>query len=142
MTSPRETFMAAAAQSLQDMWPTRFVKRGLVDPAKLGDPMLRQGVYALIAAGTDGWTEFTGREAQYGTLEFAICAWCLLEGEDTSTERLEQLEAELEDELLQWCQAIKSGPLLDAVYPVRVTYSGGLDCPYGWLVMRLKAIYV
>lgn len=134
--------MAAAAESLQAMWPDRHVLRGLQDPAKLGDPMLRAGVYALIAAGTAGWTEYTGREAQYGELEFAICAWCMLQGEDTSTERLEQLEAELEDELLQWCQSIKTGPLLDAVYPVRVTYSGGLDSPYGWLVMRLKGLYV
>lgn len=141
-TAPREIFMQAAAESLQAMWPDRIVLRGVQDPAQLGDKRLKLGVFCLIAGGTAGWAEYTNREGEYGTLDFAIVAWFQLQGEDSSTEHLEQQEAELEHELLQWCQAQKTGPLLDAVYPVRTTYSGGLDCPVGWVVMQLQALYV
>lgn len=152
MTAPREVFMAAAAASLQAMWPERYVLRGLQDPAgpAVGDKRLLQGVFCLIAGGTSEWAEYVGREAEYGKLEFAIVVWCkVLETTapvgmemDNAALRLEQFEAVLEHELLLWCQSIKTGPLLDAVYPQRVTYSGGIDCPVGWLVMTLQGGYV
>lgn len=141
-TPPREVFMQAAKESLQAMWPDRIVERGLQDPAQLGDTRLKLGVFCLIAGGASGWVEFTGREAEFGTLDFAVVAYGHLQGEDNSTEHVEQLEAELEHELLQWCQAQKTGPLLDAVYPQRTTYSGGLDCPVAWVVMQLQGLYV
>lgn len=134
--------MQAAADSLQAMWPDRIVLRGVQDPAQLGDKRLKLGVFCLIAGGTAGWAEYVGREGEYGTLDFAIVGWIQLPGDDTDTLHLEQHEAELEHELLQWCQAQKTGPLLDAVYPVRTTYSGGLDSPVGWVVMQLQALYV
>lgn len=133
--------MAAAAASLAAMFPARRVERGYQDPAVLGDDALLQGVYTLIAGGASGWAEFVGREGQFGTVEFAIVGWCKVAGE-TDSLALEQMEAELEGELLTWCQTIKTGPLLDAVYPRRVAYSGGIECPYGWVVMQLEAGYV
>lgn len=141
MTSPREPFMAAAAASLAAMYPARIVKRGIQDVAVLGDAALRQGVYQLIAEGTRDWTEYTGREAQYGRLSFAVLADAKLFNENGSTLDVEQLEAELEGELLAWLQALKPEPL-QAVYPVECTYSGGLEAPNAWIVMRMEAMYV
>ncbi len=140
MTAPREPFMAAAAASLQAMYPDRIVLRGVQDPEQLGDARLRRGTYALVAEGTEGWTEYGGREGEFGTLAFAVIAWCKV-SDDATAEQLEQAEAELEGELLAWCQAAKPGPI-DAVYPKRATYSGGLEHPYGWVVMRLEGMYV
>jgi hypothetical protein len=140
MSSPRETFMAAAAASLAAMWPERHVLRGLQDPAVLGDQRLRHGVYALVAEGTEGWAEYTGREGTHGTLDFSVIAWVRVEDLET-TEDLERAESEMEAEILAWCQARKLPPL-DAVYPKRVTYSGGLEHPVGWLVMRCEALYI
>lgn len=143
MTTPREDFMAAAQASLAAMFPARQVLRGYRDPAVLGDDALRQGVICLIAEGTQGWTEYTGREGQFGTLAFTAVYWCALpvDADQADTEALEQLEAACEGELLAWCQAIKPGPL-DAVYPKRATYSGGAECPYGWVVLRMEGGYV
>jgi hypothetical protein len=140
MYAPREPFMTAAKASLQALYPDRLVERGLQDPALLGDARLRRGVYSLISEETAGWTEFTGREAENGTFNFAIVAWGLLP-EDSTPEQLEQHESLLEGELLAWCQA-KKPPPLDAVYPRRCTYSRGLEAPLGWLVMSLEALYV
>jgi len=140
MTAPREPFMAAAAASLAAMFPARLVERGMQDPAALGNAKLRQGVFSLIAEGTSGWAQYTGREAENGTLGFAVVIYCL--GADSATTLdVEQLEATLEGELLQWCQAIKPAPL-DAVYPKGATYSRGLEAPLGWVVMTLEALYV
>lgn len=140
MTAPREPFMAAAAASLQAMYPDRIVLRGVQDPALLGDARLRRGVYCLVAEDTEAWAEYGGREAEFGKLNFAVIAW-LRVPDAATTEALEQAEAELEGELLAWCQASKPAPL-DAVYPKRATYSGGLEHPAGWVVFRLEAMYV
>lgn len=140
IVAPREPFLAAAKASLQALYPDRLVERGLHEPETLGDARLRRGVYCLVSEATDGWAEFTGREAEYGTLAFSVVAWSKLP-EDCTPEQLEQHEAQLEGELLAWCQASKPPPL-DAVYPRRCTYSGGLERPYCWIVMRLEALYV
>lgn len=140
MTAPREPFMAAAKLSLQAACPTRVVLRGMQDPAALGDAALAQGVLSLVADGTDGWVEFTGREGEYGRLSFAIVGH-LRVADDATPEALDQAEAALEGELLAWCQQIKPAPL-DAVYPRRAFYSKGLERPYGWIVMELEALYV
>lgn len=140
MSSLREPFMAAAKESLQALYPDRIVLRGLQDPAALGDARLLRGVYCLIAEGTEGWTDYTGREGENGTLAFACVAYLRI-SDDATTEALEQAEAVVEAELLAWCQAIKPTPL-DAVYPKRCTYSGGLEHPVGWIVLRLEALYV
>lgn len=140
MSSLREPFMAAAKESLQALYPDRIVLRGLQDPAVLGDARLRRGVFCLIAEGTEGWTDYTGREGENGTLAFA-CVMYLRVSDDATTEQLDQAEAAIEAELLAWCQAAKAPPL-DAVYPKRATYSGGLEHPVGWVVMRLEALYV
>jgi hypothetical protein len=132
--------MAAAAASLQAMYPGRRVLRGMVDPAALGDAALNDGVFTLIAEGTSGWTDYTGREGQYGTLRFAVVGYVRVE-DDAAAVVVEQAEAELEAELLAWCQAIKPEPL-DAVYPKDVAYSRGLEAPVGWIVMALEALYV
>jgi hypothetical protein len=142
----REPFIAAAQASLQAMYPERLVLRGPLDPAQLGDARLRRGVFALLAEGTDGWAGFTMREAQYGTLRFTIIAFGMTEDlvdtDDFSHyERLDQLEAQLEAELLGWCKTAKPEPL-DAVYPLSATYSGGLEFPLTWLVMKLEALYI
>ena len=134
------TFMAAAKASLAALYPDRQVLRGLHDPAVLGDTALRQGVYMLVAEDKDGWAEYSGREGEHATLRFAVVGYIQLEERQTP-EELEDAEAELEQELLAWCQASKAPPL-DAVYPQRVTYSGGLEHPYGWIVMRLQALYI
>lgn len=141
MTAPREPFMAAAAASLQAMYPQRIVKRGIQDLAAIGDAALRQGVYQLLAEGTKGWAEFVGREALYGRLAFAVLADARLANESGTTLDVEQLEAELEGELLAWLQAAKPSPL-EAVYPVECTYSGGLEAPNAWIVFRMEALYV
>lgn len=140
MTSPREDFMAAAAASLKALYPDRHVLRGLQDPATLGDTRLRHGVFCLVAEGTEGWAEYSGREGEYGTLDFAVIGYLRVADADT-TEALERAESEMEGELLAWCQARKAAPL-DSVYPRRATYSGGLEHPVGWIVMRLQALYV
>jgi len=138
--SLRETAMAAAQASLQAMWPARLVLRGLQDTALLGDAALRQGVFALVAEGTSGWTDYTGREGEYGTLKFAVVGYVRTD-DDAPTVAVEQAEAQLEDELLAWCRQIKAAPL-DAVYPRDVVYSRGMEAPVGWIVMALEALYV
>jgi len=138
--SNREAAMAAAQASLQALLPARHVVRGLQDPAQLGDALLMQGVIALVAEGTNGWADFSGREGEYGTLKFAAVCY-LRVADDASTEQLEQAEAAIEEDLLTWCRAIKAAPL-DAVYPKDVAYSRGLEAPVGWIVMALEALYV
>lgn len=140
MTTLREPFLAAARADLATRYPARQVLRGLQDPATLGDDALAQGVFTLIAESTRGWPEYSGREGQYGTLSFAIVGYCRVPDVQTP-EDLERAEGELESELLAWCQA-KKAPPMDAVYPREVTYSGGLEHPYGWIVMRLEALYL
>lgn len=142
--SLRETTMAAAAASLQAMWPARRVERGMQDLALVGDEVLRQGLFTLIAEGTSGWTEYTGREGEYGTLRFVVVGYRHAgSGPDDSATPLqvEQAEAELEAEVLAWCRAIKPAPL-DAVYPKDAAYSRGLEAPLGWIVIALEALYV
>jgi hypothetical protein len=140
MSTFREPFLQAAQASLAAMYPARVVLRGLQDFAALGDAKLRQGVYSLVADGTKGWAEFSGREGEFGTLGFAVVGMCRVKDSDT-TEALEQLEGELEAELLGWCQAIKPAPL-DAVYPREAAYSRGLEHPYGWIVVTMEGLYV
>lgn len=138
--SLRETFMVDAEASLQAMYPARHVTRGLVDPALLGDAKLTQGVLTLVAESTSNWTEFTGREGEYGTLRFAVVGYVRV-ADDAEPVAVEQAEAQLEDELLAWCREIKPAPL-DAVYPRECTYSRGLEAPVGWIVMEMEALYV
>lgn len=135
--------MAAAQASLQAMYPARIVKRGMQDPAQLGDTALRQGVVTLVAESTTGWTEYAGGEAQHGTLRFAAVAYVMAADApaDTLALAVEQAEAQIEAELLAWCATVKPAPL-DAVYPREVQYSRGLEAPVGWLVMSLEALYV
>jgi len=140
MSSLREPAMAAAKESLQAMWPARRVERGLYDPAVVGDEALLQGMFCLVAEGTSGWTDYTGREGEYGTLKFAVVGYIKVD-DDALPVVLEQAEAQMEAELLAWCQAIKAAPI-DAVYPRDVTYSRGLELPLGWIVMAMEAQYV
>lgn len=140
MSSPRIPFLEAAKQSLAAMYPARQVKRGLQDPAVAGDTALRLGLFSLVSEGTRDWADYRGREGEFGTLDWAIVGHILI-AEGGTTAELEDAEAELEGELLAWCQAQKPAPL-DSVYPVRVAYSKGLDFPYGWIVMQLEALYV
>jgi hypothetical protein len=139
----REAFMAAAAASLAAMHPHRLVLRGLQDPAELGDAKLAQGVFALVAGGLRDWPPVTGREGQWGRLDFAAVAYLRVPDSpaDTATLRVEQAEAAMEAELLAWCQAIKAAPI-DAVYPQEATYSRGFEAPQGWVVMALQGLYV
>ena len=140
--SEREAFMVAARDSLEAACPGRHVMRGMVDPVTLPDALLRKGVLTLIATGRDSWLMHTGREGEYGRLEFVIIGYVRLQGTDESTERLERTEAQLEHEVMQWVRdEMKTAPL-DAVYPLRCTYSGGLETPMGWIVMELEARYV
>lgn len=144
LPSPRGIFMAAAQESLAAMYPERLVRRSVPDLARLGNEALKQGVFSLVAESTKGWTEFTGREGEYGTLEFAVLADAMVyELEDGADEAqaVEQLEEQLEAEVLAWVQAIKPEPL-NAIYPVECTYSGGLEAPNAWIVMKLQALYV
>lgn len=141
LPSPREDALNAAQASLQALYPNRVIKRGLQDPAELGNAVLQQGVIALVAGGTDGWTTYAGGEARNGTLHLAAVAWVMVDAAAALTLAVEQAEAQLEAELLAWCAAVKAAPL-DAVYPRDVQYSRGLDAPVGWLVMNLEALYV
>ena len=138
--SLRGVAMNACKAGLAALYPGRQVKRGLQDWAALGDDALRQGVYAIVAEGMGGWTDYVGREAEFGTLRFAIVAYGRV-SDDGTTEDVETLEEQLEAELLAWCKAIKAAPV-DAVYPRKTTYSRGLDFPVAWLVMELEAMYV
>lgn len=138
--SRRETFMAAAHASLQAMHVARLVERGMVDPAALGDETLTQGVFTLVAEETSSWTEWTGREGDYGTLQFAVVGYVRV-ADNAPPVAVEQAEAALEDELLAWCREIKPAPL-DAVYPRKCSYSRGLEAPVGWIVMEMEALYV
>lgn len=140
MSTLREPFMAAAAASLAAMYPARLVKRGLQDPAQLGDAVLRQGLYALVAEGTRDWADHRGREGQDGTLGFAIVGYGRVD-DQAGTLEVEQLEAEMENELMAWCQAIKPAPL-DAVYPRNIVYSRGFDAPVAWVVLSAEGLYV
>lgn len=144
LPSPRAGFMQAAADSLAAMHPHRFVKRGLPDLARLGNERLRQGVFSLVPEGLKGWTEFTGREGEYGTLNFAVLAdGMVYDLEDGADEALavEELEEQLEAEVLAWVQALKPEPL-NAIYPVECTYSGGIEAPNAWVLIKLQALYV
>lgn len=142
LASLREDALNAAQASLQALYPARVVKRGLQDPAELGNAVLQQGVIALVAQNTTGWTEYSGGEARNGTLRFAAVAWMWVDAPAaTLTLAIEQAEAQLEAELLAWCAQVKAAPL-DAVYPRDVQYSQGLDAPVAWLVMNLEALYV
>lgn len=142
MAGPRETFMAAAHASLAAALPGRVVLRGLQDWAQLGDEALLQGVHTLVAENTAGWPFITGREGEYGTLNLAVVSYCRVPDDaENPTLAVEQMEAEMEAELLTWCQAIKPPPL-DAVYPRQAQYSRGLEAPVGWIVLTLEGMYV
>lgn len=136
----REALMRAVQTSLQALYPDRLVMRGRQDPGLLGDARLRRGVYAVVAESTEDWLKFLLREAEYGTTSFVVLAYVRIE-EDSTTEDVEAIEAQMEHELLQWCLAIKPPPL-DTVYLRRVEYSTGQDHPEGWLVARMEAHYV
>lgn len=140
--SEREAFMVAARDSLAAACPERHVTRGMLDPTNLPEKQLRQGVLTLIATNRRDWQMHTGREGEHGTLDFVIVGYVLLQGTDKNTERLERTEAQLEHEVLLWVRdELKTAPL-DAIYPQRCTYSGGLETPMGWFVMELEARYV
>lgn len=142
--SVRGAFMQAAKESLAAMHPHRLVFRGVPDPARLGNENLKAGVFSLLATDTRGWTDHTGREGQYGQLNFVVLADALvtdIEDGQTEAQAAELLEELLEAELLAWVQAIKPTPL-DAIYPVESVYSGGLEAPNAWVVMKLQAMYV
>lgn len=146
MSSAREAFMAAAQASLQAMLPARIVERGLLDPADLGDAALVQGVFTLVPDGMADWVNHSGREGEDGTLRFAIVFYGKLDLSDPSNEvkptlKVEQMEAQAEFEILEWCRALKLEPL-STVYPKRSAYSKGLECPAGWVVLELEALYV
>jgi len=138
--SARKAFAVAAKASLAAMYPARHVERGLIDPAAIGDARLYDGVFSVVAEGTSDWTEYTGREGQFGTLRFAVVGYVRV-ADDASTEDVEDAECDLEADLLAWCQATKAAPL-DAVYPKDCTYSRGLEAPVGWIVMLLEALYI
>lgn len=139
MTTPK-AFAQAAKASLAATLPGRVVKRGLVDPAHEGDDVLRQGLVTLITTERGDWTEYTGREGENGTLDFALVAYLRLD-DDASPEQLQDAELDLEEELLAWFRLKKTAPL-DAVYPGRSTYSGGLELPVGWVMVRAQALYI
>lgn len=152
--SPREDFMAAAAASLQALHPHRLVKRGIQNLDVLGNDVLRQGVFMLLAAGTSDWAEYTGREGQFGRLKFAILAVSLVEEETDPADlpegvdpgaditlRVEQREAVMEAEILQWVRERKDPPL-DSIYPRDADYSGGLEAPNTSVVLQLEAEFV
>lgn len=138
--SLRMMAMDAAKASLSALYPEREVLIGMQDPAVLGDERLTAGVYCLVSEKTAGWADFVGREAQYGTLNFALVGYLKLPNGAT-TEDVERAEAVLEDELLAWCGMVKPAPI-DAVYPSEMNYSRGFDCPYCWVVMAAQALYV
>jgi hypothetical protein len=139
-TVTRGAFMAAAQASLAAALPGREVMRGIQEPADLGDAALQQGVWTLVAASASGWPRILTREGRFGTLSFAAVFYGrVAEGE--SALALEQLEEAAELELLDWVNTTKPEPL-DAVYPLRATYSQGREFPYGWVVMEMEAMYV
>ncbi|MBY0236213.1 MAG: hypothetical protein K2W93_14630 [Burkholderiaceae bacterium] len=144
--SAREDFMAAAEASLQAMLPARIVDRGLMDPADLGDAAMVQGLFTLVADGMGDWVNHSGREGEDGTLRFAIVFYGKLDPANPANEvkptlKVEQMEAQAEHEILEWCRALKPAPL-NTVYPRRSAYSKGLECPAGWVVMEMEALYV
>lgn len=145
MTQPnrRGLALAAAQASLQALYPARRVERGMQDPAELGDTALRQGVFTFIAEGRGDFTGVVGRESDESTLSFAVVAYGRCEDESAAglSLRVEQLEEQLEQELIEWCQARKPSPL-DTVYIKNATYSRGLDAPNAWVVLELEALYV
>lgn len=132
--------MAAAKASLAAALPARQVMRGIQEPADLGDEALLQGVWTLVASSAGDWPRILTREGRFGTLAFAAVFYGRV-AEGASTEDLEQLEETAELELLNWVNTIKPEPL-DAVYPLRATYSQGREFPYGWVVMEMEAMYV
>lgn len=144
MSTPRATFVAAAVASYAAMFPDRIVKDHLVlDPlTDMNDAQLRRGVVSFVAERMAGWAEYTGREGEYGTLQFSIVVWARPDEDNPTAEHVTRMEEVLEGEVLAWMQAAKTGPLLDAVYPKEIAYSGGLDTPYAWIVMRAEALYV
>ncbi|MCV2349343.1 hypothetical protein [Paucibacter sp. Y2R2-4] len=139
----RALFMAAAEASLQALYPARLVDRGMQDPAEVGDQALRQGLHTFIAEGRGDFSGVVGSESDDSTLRFAIVSYGRLSDESAAgiTRRVEQLEEQLEQEIIEWCQARKSAPL-DTVYITKSTYSRGLDAPVAWVVMELEALYV
>lgn len=145
MTGPnrRGLAMAAAEASLQALYPARLVLRGMQDPASLGDAALRQGAHVLIAGGRGDFAGVVGRESDDSTLKFAVVSYgrVLDETDAGLTLRIEQLEEQLEQEVIEWCQAAKPAPL-DTVYPKSAAYSQGLDAPFAWVVIELEAPYV
>ena len=139
MTTPK-AFAQAAKASLAAALPGRVVRRGLVDPALEGDDVLRQGLVSLVTTERGDWSDFTGREGENGTLDFAIVAYLRLD-DDATPEQLEDAELDLEEELLAWFRQKKLPPL-DAVYPGRSTYSSGLERPVGWVMLRAQSLYI
>jgi hypothetical protein len=142
---PRAQFMQAATESLAAALPHRLVARGVPDPARLGNDKLTQGVISIVAGKAQGWTEYTGREGTFGLLEFNLLFDGMVADPPKDAAELalavEEMEEQFEAELLAWVQAHKTTPL-DAIYPQDCTYSGGLEAPYGWVLMRLEARYV
>ena len=137
--SRRQDFLNATRASLQAMYPSRVVLRGLQDPAALGDDALRQGVFSIVAEQTDGWALHTSRESAYGDLSLVVLFDGLLANADTGTTAdVEDLEAQAEQQLLDWAGAVKPEPL-DAIYPAMAIYSRGIEAPYAWVLLKFKA---
>lgn len=136
----RDAVLDALEASLQAFLPARLVSRGLPDPAVLGDAKLKQGHYALVAGGMEGWNTNVGAEATEGRLRFTVVFHGLV-GPSASTRQVEALEGTAQAELLAWLRAPRAGDI-STVYPVKATYSQGLDCPMAWLALEMEALYV
>ncbi|WP_271008627.1 hypothetical protein [Paucibacter sp. B51] len=135
--------LAAAQASFAAMYPARRVERGMQEPAEVGDAVLRQGLFTFIATGRNAFSGEVGAEHRDSTLSFALVAYGQVADLSAAglSLRVEQLEEQLEQEVIEWCQAAKPAPL-DAVYIKNATYSQGLDAPVAWVVLELEALYV
>lgn len=142
MSAPdlREPVLEAVKASLAAACPLRVVARGLHDPAELGNKVLQQGHYSVVASGMGDWNTNVGSEGTEGRLRFVI-VFHGMPGPNATPLEVEQLEGQAQAELLAWVRGPRPGALA-TIYPLRANYSQGLEAPVAWVYMELEALYV
>ncbi|QZA80859.1 hypothetical protein [Deefgea piscis] len=119
--------------ALQARFPSRHVGRSLRDLSVIGDTELRAGVYTLLCRSEDGFADFIGGEAQFGTTKLAMVGQIRVD-DDLPAEAVEDAELGMAQEIKTFIQSNALAGLLELK---ALQQSGQLDAPYGWIVFEL-----
>ena len=126
--------MALIAAELAAKYPARKVRRAFVDFAELGDTELAAGVYTLLSAGEEDFTNIAGYVAQDGAQSIMLLGQVKL-ADDASGEAVEEAELTLVDEVKAFCREIPATLCLLSLLKWRQSMQ--VERPYGWIACDL-----